>query len=181
MTKEIRLTRGKVAIVDDEDYPVLAQFKWMALSSTTWGIWYAARYITGTNGKQHALLMHRVVNDTPDGLLTDHRNGDGLDNRRSNLRTATHAQNMQNIRQRKHWSSQYRGVSWDAKAGKWRARAWSNNVCTRLGWFTEEEDAAAVVSAWRAQNMPYAVEATEIGTQTKGGRSAVNRSTALEN
>ena len=76
--KEIKLTKGFVTIVDDDMCEQLNQFKWHYSNG------YARCNIT-VNGKQQLLLMHRVVNQTPEGLDTDHISSDKLDNRKENL------------------------------------------------------------------------------------------------
>lgn len=88
--KTITLRHGQTTIVDDDDYEELNQFKW---GTTHNGYAYRRKVI---NGVSRRILMHRVVNQTPDGLSTDHINRDKLDNRKSNLRSATNSLNMLN-------------------------------------------------------------------------------------
>lgn len=117
--KTIRLTQGKQATVDDSDYAFLSQWKWSATKRHS-GIWYAVRYEDG-----NAILMHRILLGHP--CETDHKNGNGLDNRRQNLRACTRTQNQQN---RRGWilsgnSSQFKGVWLDSRKGrqpKWTAQ-----------------------------------------------------------
>lgn len=85
MTKLIPLTQGKFAIVDDADFEWLSQFKWHLAGR------YAKGYVNG-----RVVSMHRLLMDTPTGLVTDHRNHRCLDNRRSNLRNITQAENTRN-------------------------------------------------------------------------------------
>ena len=87
--------------------------------------------------------MHRVINNTPEGFETDHRDGDGLNNRRANLRTATRAQNEWNTGMRKTNSSGFKGVHFHKPSGKWRACIRHNGTFRRLGQFRTAEDAAA--------------------------------------
>lgn len=89
--KKIPLTRGQFAIVDDDDYAPLSEYKWHLLTSGT-GPYYAAR--TDRSNGQKAVMMHRVINNTPDGLVTDHINGNSLDNRKENLRSLTNFENL---------------------------------------------------------------------------------------
>jgi hypothetical protein len=93
--KEIKLTRGLVALVDDEDYERLSQFKWCAqrIGKTT----YATRN-TYINRKHAVSYMHREILSECNGLLVDHIDGDGLNNQRSNLRYCTRQQNAFNTK-----------------------------------------------------------------------------------
>lgn len=134
--KTIQLTRGKVSIVDDEDFKELSKYKWYF---TTPG--YAARD-TRVDGKRVCILMHRLLNETPIGMETDHINNDRLDNRRSNLRACTRSQNMANIRTPKSNTSGYRGVTWDKKAQKWMAQIMVNYKTIFLGYFDDPSKGA---------------------------------------
>lgn len=91
--KEIKLTQGKVVLVDDEDYEYLNQFKWYALKNHR--TYYAQRVIQN-NYIKRTLKMHRVIMDTPCGLEVDHIDGDGLNNQKCNLRNCTFAENRKN-------------------------------------------------------------------------------------
>lgn len=93
--KEITLTKGKYALVDDSDYEYLKQWKWYALNSR--GIYYAARCEI-VDGKRKTIMMHRVIMSPPLGLEPDHQNHNGLDNQRHNLKNVTHRQNILNQR-----------------------------------------------------------------------------------
>lgn len=99
-------------------------------------------YTKGLKGKGKRLYMHRLLLDAPEDMQVDHKNQDGLDNRRSNLRLATPSQNQMNKKMMKNNTSGYRGVSWDKKSNKWRV---SVNVAGRhfsLGRFDGIEEAA---------------------------------------
>src|SRR3990167_7351351 len=90
--------KGKFAMVDDEDYKYLSQWGWhLHISKFTN---YARRVESNPKGSKN-LYMHRVIMQTPKGMVTDHINRNGLDNRRKNLRVCTQAQNMANARMRK--------------------------------------------------------------------------------
>ena len=86
--------------------------------------------------------MHRLIMQAIDGQYVDHINGDGLDNRRENLRICTHAQNMQNQMPVRLGTSKYKGVSWDKVAKKWAAHINLDGKPKKLGRFVAEEDAA---------------------------------------
>lgn len=116
--KKIPLSQGKFAIVDDEDFEFLSQWKWHLHKDG-----YAARtqWLPDTGGKKKNFMMHRVLNKTPIGMHTDHINNIRLDNRRKNLRTATRAQNYMNQGKKKNTTSIYKGVSLVRETGKWRS------------------------------------------------------------
>jgi len=136
MVKQIPLTQGKFALVDDEDFEYLNQWKWCFLPSRS-GSGYAIR-----NGGNSHLMMHRVILNTPSGMETDHINHDKLDNRRSNLRICTKAENNQNRKPyKKNRKGKYKGVYWDEKHGKWRVFLTRNKKQKYLGMFESEEDA----------------------------------------
>ena len=77
-----------------------------------------------------------------DGIHTDHKNGNGLDNQKHNLRTCSQAQNNRNAKKRENCSSKYKGVYWDKKNKKWRARIYLNKKEICLGRYKNEIDAA---------------------------------------
>ena len=101
--KDIELTQGKVALVDDEDYEYLKQSKWYAHNQRD-----GECYAMGGRGK---IYMHRLIMGTPKGMYTDHINGNGLDNRKENLRVCTNAQNLMNRPKSKINTTGYKGVT----------------------------------------------------------------------
>lgn len=142
MSKEIELSQGKVALVDDEDFDILNRYKWYAYQEKS-GHWYVKR-TPSINGKRvPEQKMHRVILGLQPGdkIQTDHINHNGLDNRRENLRKCTHAENQYNQRIRQH-SSRYKGVSWDERRGKWIAQIRINGGNEYLGCFNDEDNAA---------------------------------------
>jgi hypothetical protein len=133
--KQIPLTKGKFTIVDDEDYEELSKYSWCLSTSG---------YARGVY-KGKAIQMHRVINNTPIGMGTDHINWDRLDNRRSNLRTASRSQNQANIkkpRRHKGVTSQYKGVCWYKNLNKWLSSIMVDQKRIYLGYFENEGDAA---------------------------------------
>ena len=138
--KEIKLTQNKVALVDDEDFEYLNQFKWYVLKRPY--TYYAARSIRLTNGKQTLILMHRVILNVPKGMETDHINHEGLDNRRINIRICTKNENCMNRNSYKNRSSRFRGVYWDKNCKKWRAQIGYKKKNYHLGLFLSENEAA---------------------------------------
>ena len=134
MTKEIPLTRGKVALVSDEDYIEISKHKWGTHMSSN-KLFYATRY----NGNTQ-VTMHRTIMKTPKGMETDHINGNGLDNRRENLRIVTRRENQQNRHGFK--TSKYPGVSKVKGIDRWTAHIHINKKQNYLGTFKDEETAA---------------------------------------
>jgi hypothetical protein len=142
--KEIQLTQGKVALVDDADFEWLSQWKWFALK--TGPKWYAARYIYKPKSiiYLHREILGLVVGDKQQG---DHRNGDTFDNQRHNLRNCTPSQNQQNSRKRLKASSQYKGVVRNSKQRRWRACITYNSKQIYIGQFINEHHAARAYDA----------------------------------
>jgi hypothetical protein len=139
MTKEIKLTKGMVALVDDRDFEWLNQRKWNAKKINK--VFYA-RYRIRDGKIQKDVYMHRLIVGAPSGVEVDHANGNGLDNRRFNLRLATHAQNQQNKGPNNRNTSGYKGVSWDKEKRRWTAHTTASGKSKCLGRFTRKEDAA---------------------------------------
>ena len=136
--KEIPLTQGYVALVDDEDYEELAGFSWCGFPYRNTA--YAFR--GGRKGESITVRMHRQILNVASGVYVDHINGNGLDNRRRNLRIATSSQNMGNMRSRTGTSC-FKGVYWDRSAGRWGASIQCNHERCFLGYFNNETEAAA--------------------------------------
>ena len=139
--KEIPLTQGKASVVDDEDYDELSIFKWFAHKQVKApGTYYAERNIHTTPGKRKPLAMHIAIMNPPAGYQVDHRDGNGLNNQRYNLRVCVCSQNQANARKRVDCSSGAKGVS--RKHGKWVARIQVNKKRVHLGFFPTVEQAA---------------------------------------
>lgn len=137
--KEIELTQGRVALVDDEDFEELNRFKWFA---HRWRHgWYAKRNLQRVEGKRPFLSMHCQIMGKISGLEMDHRDGNGLNNQKDNLRFATRSQNMAN-RKPSPKSSKYKGVSWDTNKKKWVSCLRKNKISRHLGYFLNEINAA---------------------------------------
>src|SRR6185503_9159800 len=144
--REIELTRNKVALVDDADYESLSRHKWYAhIANKSGSTWYALRmdYSLG-RGKGRQIWMHRQILGLADrSMITDHIDGNGLNNQRSNIRACTYLDNNHNRSKKgSGWKSVYKGVTNHAATGKWRARISVNNKSIYLGLFAEEYDAA---------------------------------------
>lgn len=153
MTREIPLTRGYVALVDDADYEHLSQFKWHALCTKS-GRVYAKRSVPIGSGKYRDVLMHRELLPVAPGMKVDHIEGIGLDNRRPNLRPATHQQNLCN-RRGGNGASPFVGVA--RHKARWVAYITTHGRRQHLGLFdTAIEAAAARDEASRAQHGEFA-------------------------
>lgn len=141
--KTIVLSRGKVATVSRQDFVRLSRFSWYARKCKGGGF-YAVRIAKGRDGKRHAFHLHREVLGLRRGKPeVDHRDGDGLNNCRSNLRVATRSQNCRGFRRKKLGTySKYRGVTFRQDGEKWQAQIKVFNQCRYLGLFAEEQDAA---------------------------------------
>lgn len=135
--KKVKLTHGKVALVDDKWFAYLSQFSWQARYDRTTGKWYAARQV-----HRKFIYMHREILNVPDGLNGDHVNGNSLDNREENLRLATSAQNAWNRDKYKNNTTGYKGVTWDKGRGKFRAQIRVHGKHIHLGWFDDPRGAA---------------------------------------
>lgn len=138
----IMLHSGESVLVDDADLPYLSSFKWYrkpAPRNT-----YALTSINMGRNKSRKLLMHRMLLGQPAGQLVDHINGDGLDNRRENLRLCTRGQNNANVPAQAISSSQYKGVT----RSLWRARGCVDGRSVNLGDHETEEAAARAYDAW---------------------------------
>jgi hypothetical protein len=129
--KTIQLTKGFSTVVDDEDYERLSQHKWHVIPDPKNGNHYAAR-------GHDTVLMHA---DIMGCAGVDHRDGDGLNNRRCNLRVATKSQNQANRRKLVKASSRFKGVTWNAKNKNWRARIGPKSAID-LGSYQFETEAA---------------------------------------
>lgn len=139
MTKEIPLTQGKVALVDDEDHEWLSQWRWQYNKRAG----YAQRSEMYRDGTGTSFSMHAVIMNTPKGMHTDHIDGNRLNNQRSNLRVCTCAQNLHNSKKtNKSCHSQYKGVTWRIQDNKWWARITFNCKSISIGLFKTELDAA---------------------------------------
>ena len=148
MVKRIPLTRGEFALVDDADYEWLSERKW----------WYrdcGANAYAGSQTRKNNVIrylyMHREIMQPPRGMDVDHKNGNGLDNRRCNLRVCTRAQNLHNG-QPLGGSSRHKGVSWSKYAKKWQAYIDVHGKRKHLGYFINEQDAARAYNEEALQN-----------------------------
>lgn len=139
MVKYIELTQGKRAIVDDEDFEWLNQYRWSA--AHTKERWSAVGPIRGEDGKNKTIAMHRLILNAPNGMFVDHINHDPLDNRRANIRLCTPAENTRNRRPQKNGSG-YKGVRYKKNQNLWEARIRLNGKRRSIGYYATAVRAA---------------------------------------
>ena len=139
--KIIVLSQGQIAKVSDRDYAELNHWKWCAHKRDN--TFYAVRNVYTSSGKQVTAYMHRVILNLM-GYRTkgDHKDGDGLNNQRSNLRPATDSQSMMNRGLSKNNTSGVRGVTWDKAHGAWLAQIGIKGKHINLGRFKRLTQAA---------------------------------------
>lgn len=140
--KKIKLSKGKVAVVDDEDYESLKGFHWQAMRGRH--TYYAVRqkWIPGKD-RSESIYMHRsIMGLTSTAQHCDHADGDGLNNQKSNLRKCTNQQNRFNMRHRDGGTSKFRGVDFSKRVKRWRARVNKDKVVYDLGHYPSEAAAA---------------------------------------
>lgn len=136
--KEIYLTKGKVAFVDDEDFEHLNQWKWNA--DKVGCNYYAKRTYIKADLTRGSIYMHRVVMKAEKGEIIDHKDGNGLNNQKNNTRKCTSSQNNTNKQGR--GLSKYRGVCWNKDRNKWKSQIFVNKKEIFLGLFKDEIEAA---------------------------------------
>jgi hypothetical protein len=136
----IQLTQNQVALVDDEDFERINQYKWYA----AWDDCTQGFYVVRSTGN---LKMARFIMNCPSGMLVDHKDHNTLNNQKANLRVCTFSENMRNSRKLGNFSSKYKGVSWNKRCKKWTAQIiltgiFDQHYKQHLGYFYEEEKAA---------------------------------------
>ena len=139
MTKQMSLTQGKFALVDDDVFEWASKFKWYAHRMGR--CFYAGRKI-GKYPHQKSSLLHREIMNAPDGVTVDHISGDGLDNRRENMRLASRIENNRNRRLNANSTSGFKGAYWHKASGKWTAQISIRGKRIHLGLFATPEQAA---------------------------------------
>lgn len=135
--KQIELTRGKVALVDDDVFDYMSQWTWCTVKSGN-------KFYAFSGG---GILMHRIITEAPDDMFVDHINGNGLDNRRKNLRICTPAENTANRKKNKNNTSGFKGVYWRSKKRLFEASIRKDKKYHYLGYFELAIDAALAYDA----------------------------------
>jgi hypothetical protein len=144
--KKIPLTQGKFALVNDEDYERVNKHRWCAAKQGN--VFYAQRCIT-LNKIERMEKMHRFILRIPFGERReiDHKDGNGLNNTKENLRVSSRSQNTQNGRLSKRNTSGYKGVHEEKSSGKWIAAIMANGIRKNLGRFDNRQEAAKMYDA----------------------------------
>ncbi|MBE3116907.1 hypothetical protein IMZ68_06850 [Candidatus Bathyarchaeota archaeon] len=135
-TKTISLSQGQVALVDDADFEWLSQWKWCADHQ------HNSVYAIRAGSYRKIIYMHRLIMDAKPGQMIDHRNNNGLDNQRGNLRHCTNMQNARNSIKKKKGSSRFKGVCWKKSNRNWTAQIRLRYKSFHIGSFASEIDAA---------------------------------------
>jgi hypothetical protein len=143
--RRIYLGEGEWTIVEAADYYRFGNLKW-SISGRD-GKFYAMRGVKTKPDEIKLICMHREMMKAPKGVLVDHRNGDNLDNRRSNLRLATPTENSCNRQKKKGGTSQYKGVCFCRRRGEWVSRIKIHRESIFLGNFDKEVEAARAYDA----------------------------------
>lgn len=139
--QEIKLTRGKVALVDDEDFEYLNQWTWQADKGRR--TYYAVRTVWRNNKMDKKIYMHREIMKPSEGTQVDHISGNGLDCQKQNMRFCSPGQNnMNQKKQTKKCHSRFMGVSLDKRRGTWMSYINLNGKRKYLGCYKKEIDAA---------------------------------------
>ena len=150
IVRRVPLSRGRFALVDAEDFRRVMKKKW-SLQHSESGHLYAHTTYRKANGRWSKLLLHRFILHAPAGVLVDHKNRDGLDCSRANLRFATYSQNAGNSVSSRG-SSRFKGVSWARRDCVWAAHIRVANRPVWLGCFSSEHEAALAYDAAARQH-----------------------------
>lgn len=145
-------------VVSLEDLEIMKKHKgrWYAWYSKDNDTYYVCRWFYDKEGKLKVSYLHREIMGSPKGKVTDHVNHDTLDNRRSNLRIITHAQNQQNRKGAQRGSrSGVRGVSWESFTGRWKAQLRLNGKNYNFGRYNTIEEAEKVITQKRKELMEF--------------------------
>ena len=156
--REIPLTQGRVALVDEEDYAFLSQWNWYAIGQKNYP--YVIRRSEGKT-----IHMHRLIMNTPRGFVVDHLDHNTLNNQKANLRNCTQAQNTQNMN-----LSKYQGVSWNKNEKKYTSKIGFNRKLIHLGYYTDPREAAL---AYNKAAIKYFGEEAKLNNIYAGVRKGV--------
>jgi hypothetical protein len=143
--KIIDLVGNKVALVDDADFERISKHKWRVHINRSKDkvVFYAVRTVKGMDGRKRIIYMHREILGLTlhDGVKTDHKDTDGLNNQRDNLRLADDSSNAMNTRKRRG-TSKYKGVCFSKVEQSWQSQICKDQHVIFLGYFSTEKLAA---------------------------------------
>lgn len=134
---------SRPCFVDDQDYELVKSFHWMASSGSKRdkNFLYACTSGGGRN-KKTSVKMHRLIMSVPHGMVVDHIDGDGLNNRRSNLRVCTRSENSRNQRKSSNNTTGFKGVYWLPRDNRFLAKLFVNGKSKQVGSFMTAIEAA---------------------------------------
>jgi len=138
--RKVSLTNGGVSLVDDQDFSKVSGYKWFRKRNDYNG------EVAVTTGRPREYL-HRLVMEAPKGMNIDHINGNGLDNRRKNLRICTPAENSRNSKIYSNNTSGFKGLTWHKGSKRWIVRLTKNYKRIHIGYFTDVLEAAKAYNA----------------------------------
>lgn len=147
--KVVPLTQGKIALVSDKDWSAVRKFKWFAVRDRDRN-WYAQASIPSGRRNPPKIQMHRMIMGFPEGDI-DHRDCNGLNNIRSNLRRATRTQNLGNRGKTRLNTSGFKGVTWDKNRNKWKMQIKCAGVFIQTRFNSKR--AAAIAYAQHAKEL----------------------------
>lgn len=140
-------------LVDDDVRPMLSEFRWYKWRPNASACLYCKGY---RPRDKFRISLHRFIANAGPGDSVDHVNGDGLDNRRANLRKLTHAQNHQNRQGlQANNTSGYRGVTWDKIHNRWAAHCKVDGKMRTVGYSDNAHEAGRIAAEWRRERMPF--------------------------
>ena len=138
--KKISLPKNKFALVDDEDYSFLMQWRWFYHPS---GSVMRLKVIQSNPRKRKIFRMHREILNPPKNRSVDHIDGNSLNNQKYNLRVCKHGENLRNQKKQKNTSSKYKGVCWFKRDSKWVSKIKVNQKTINLGRFDADKEIEA--------------------------------------
>jgi hypothetical protein len=162
--KQIKLTQGKVALIDDQDFAEVSKRKWFAVFDGY--NWYAS----SRDGTHRHMRMHTFLMKPPSGVRIDHWDRNGLNNQRRNLRICTQSQNCHNRYFRIANKSGFKGVSWKKTNRKWCAQIKVGPKVMHLGLFKDPKEAAKVYDQAALDHFgEFALTNAQLGKLQKSG------------
>lgn len=139
-------TRG-YALIDDTDYKRVSRMRWHMVPRK-YATYAMGSYKDGQTGKWKRIFLHRFILKARPGLVVDHINHNGLDNRRKNIRACSSSENIINSKIKKSNTSGFRGVCWDTHNKRWRAEITAKNKQIYIGIFKDKESAAKAYNSF---------------------------------